>query len=95
MTWKPKKLETMDPALECKIIVAVVPESCAGPGWSNQVLWVYWKDGDGKIHMDSLQPDEWSKSVAVAALFRVLESAHLAMLGAVRRGELWPEKRPF
>jgi hypothetical protein len=39
-------------------IVAVVPDRCTGPGWVNTPVWVYWRDEEGTIHQDCLQPEE-------------------------------------
>lgn len=40
-------------------ILAVVPEYCAGPGWTNKVLWVYIGDMSArKFRFDCYQPEE-------------------------------------
>lgn len=71
-------------------VVAVVPESCEGPGWSNRVIWVFVRDGDGKLRMEALQPEEQTETMYL--MFDTLESAHGVMLAEVRRA-LKPKKR--
>jgi hypothetical protein len=44
-------------------IVAVVPESCSGPGWSNWILNVYIRDAEGKIREECLQKTELSEAM--------------------------------
>ena len=44
-------------------IVAVVPESCSGPGWSNWIVNVYIRDADGKIREECLQQTELSEAM--------------------------------
>lgn len=61
-------------------IVAVVPESASGPGWANQVVWVY-IDGPGGIRMDCLQPSEMSEQMQI--LFAPGAAMHAALLDAV------------
>lgn len=41
-------------------IVAVVPENCSGPGWSNSPVWVFIESNDGKLRRECLQPKEQS-----------------------------------
>ena len=43
-------------------IVGVWAEKAAGPGWSNQLVWVCIRDQlDGSYRVDALQPDEQTK----------------------------------
>lgn len=44
-------------------IVAVVPESCSGPGWSNWIVNVYIRDADGRIREECLQQTELSDAM--------------------------------
>ena len=39
-------------------IVAVIPEWCAGPGWSNAPTWVYIATNDGRLRQECIQPEE-------------------------------------
>ena len=41
-------------------IVAVVPESCSGPGWSNWIVNVYIREPNGQIREECLQKSEVS-----------------------------------
>lgn len=57
-------------------VVCVYPESCAGPGWANQVYWVIvQKEGGGRIRMEALQPDEMTPEMRT--VFGALESLHV------------------
>lgn len=63
-------------------IIAVVPEYCAGPGWSNAVLWVHIADGNtGKYRTESIQPDERNRDQWV--LFKAGEAMHQALIDSV------------
>lgn len=64
-------------------VVAVVPEYCSGPGWSNAVVWVYQQDGNGKITRICLQPDE--QPAALVALFAIGAVTHKAMITALNQ----------
>lgn len=65
-------------------VVCVYPESCSGPGWSNQVYWVIvQKDGGGKMRLESLQPEEITSKMWT--VFGALESLHgIAREGAAK-----------
>lgn len=62
-------------------LLAVVPEYAHGPGWSNAILWLHVRKGDGTLRTEALQPGERSREQDV--LFRVLATAHDAMLGTI------------
>lgn len=62
-------------------IIAVVPEYCSGPGWRNSPIWVYIGTNDGRLKTECIQPED--QTVEQMHLFRVCESAHLAMLSSV------------
>lgn len=61
-------------------IVAVVPEPASGPGWGNQVVWVY-IDGPSGIRFDCLQPSEMSEPMQI--LFAPGAAMHSALVDAV------------
>lgn len=65
-------------------VVCVYPESCAGPGWANQVYWVIvQKEGGGRIRLESLQPDEMTDEMRT--VFKALENLHgVARSGAAK-----------
>jgi hypothetical protein len=48
---------------ERETIVAVVPESCSGPGWSNWIVNVYIRDANGRIREECLQKMELSDAM--------------------------------
>lgn len=62
-------------------VVAVVPERCAGPGWSNTPVWVYIATNDGRLREECIQPDE--RTPAMHALFHAGEAMMAALMLAV------------
>lgn len=74
---KPKKIKL---ALG-ESIVAVVPEKCHGPGWSNTPVWVYIQTNDGRLREECIQPGE--RTLEMYALFNVGEAMCRALLDAV------------
>lgn len=66
-------------------IIGVVPEECNGPGWSNQLLWVYWIGDNQQILQYALQPEEWNSSTALVSLFKIGSTVHLELLRAVQQ----------
>ena len=62
-------------------VVAVVPEHCAGGGWSNSVVWVHISDHLGNIRTECLQPDE--QTPEMRTLFDAGAIMHRALVGAV------------
>ena len=63
-------------------IIAVVPEYCDGPGWSNRVLWVHIADGNtNTFRTEAIQPDERNRDQVV--LFKAGEAMHQALIGSV------------
>ena len=63
-------------------IIAVVPEYCSGPGWSNRVLWVHIADGNTRTYRtEAIQPDERNRDQVV--LFKAGEAMHQALVGSV------------
>ena len=61
-------------------IAAAVAERCAGPGWSNTPVIVYYYDRQ-ELHCEYLQPEE--QSAEMRALFSVCAEANAAMTSAV------------
>jgi hypothetical protein len=39
-----------------KNIITAWAEPAVGPGWSNFPIWYIWRDGNGKLHQDCIQP---------------------------------------
>ena len=63
-------------------VIAVVPESCSGPGWSNRLVSVHIVDyAEGKHRVVYLQPSEQPMEMLLS--FRLLEQAHLLGLGLI------------
>ena len=51
-------------------IVAIVPESACGPGWTNRLYWVHIVDSATNMHrLESIQPNESTERLT--ALFSV------------------------
>lgn len=48
-------------------ILAVVPQKCSGPGWSNFVAWVYIGNSCGEVRTDCLQQEDWSDDLFALA----------------------------
>lgn len=47
-------------------IVAVNPEKCDGPGWSNYLIWVIiGKNGSNDLRQASIQPDDFTKEINI------------------------------
>ena len=64
-------------------IIAAVPESCAGPGWSNRVIWVHIGNADTRTYRtECIQPED--QTLEQHTLFGIAERAHLAMVGTVK-----------
>jgi hypothetical protein len=62
-------------------VVAAWAESAAGPGWSNQPIWVLVKSRlDGALRIECLQPHEQTHELMT--LYRVSEAAHRALTRA-------------
>jgi len=57
-----------------KRIVAVRPETCSGPGWFNQVLWVYERQEDGSIIEYGVQQEDWLTWPAASVMFSAAEA---------------------
>lgn len=67
---------------DTEAIVAVVPETAAGPGWTNRVIWVHIVDTNtGKYRCEAIQPDE--QTPEMKALFDVCEQAAKSLLACV------------
>ena len=80
-------MTTLKPKVQIKLkkhehIIAVVPEYCAGPGWSNPVLWVHIADGNTSTYRtEAIQPDERNRDQVV--LFKAGEAMHQALIDSV------------
>lgn len=75
----PKQIELADG----ERIIAVVPETCSGPGWINSVVWVHIADKAGKLRTEAIQPNE--QTPQLRTLFKVGEAMCWTLLHAVPR----------
>lgn len=66
--------------IEGKIVCAFA-EPAAGPGWANSPLWYIVRDGDGKLTMHCLQPEE--QTAEIGLLYRTSAALHGTMVRAV------------
>ncbi len=66
-------------------IIAVVPEVCSGPGWSNHVVWVYIQQADKHLRTEAIQSAEMS--LDLRTLFAVGATLHKELVGAVKTKE--------
>ncbi len=62
-------------------VVAVVPERCNGPGWSNAPTWVFIETPDGRMRQECIQPDE--RTPDLHTLFSAGEAMCNALAAAV------------
>ena len=80
-------MTTLKPKVQIKLkkhehIIAVVPEYCHGPGWSNPVLWVHIADGNtNTFRTEAIQPDE--RNLNQVVLFKAGEAMHQALIASV------------
>lgn len=69
-------------------VVAVVPERCNGPGWSNSPVWVFVATNDGRLREECIQPNE--RTPQMHALFHAGEAMCMALMGAVPQRRIKP-----
>lgn len=62
-------------------IIAVVPDRCSGPGWSNAPTWVYIEQADGMLRTECIQPSE--RGPDLQALFAAGLAICEAMINSV------------
>lgn len=64
-------------------VIAVVPEYCSGPGWSNEVTMVYIVHfPSGKLRTECIQPDERPSDLTI--LFEPGAAMSIALQKSVR-----------
>jgi hypothetical protein len=80
----PSDVETSPP----RHVVAAWAEHASGPGWSNRLVNVLYRDGNGMLTIERLQPDQ--QTADMSTLFDVSATVTLSMIAAVpmekRRG---------
>ena len=64
-------------------IVAVYPERAAGPGWGNRIFWCVVQDGNKKVRLEALQPEDWNPDLFL--LFPILVAAHAELMKVIDR----------
>jgi len=63
-------------------VLAVVPEHCSGPGWTNTPVWVYIvNDLTGAVRTESIQPER--QTAAMLTLFDTAVAIQKALKNAV------------
>lgn len=64
-------------------VIAVVPEYCSGPGWSNAVAWVHIIDySTGKHRCEDIQPEE--RTLDLSVLFSPGAAIASALMSSVK-----------
>lgn len=63
-------------------VIAVVPERCNGPGWSNSPVWVFIATNDGGLREECIQPEE--RTPELNALFHAGEAMCAALKDTIR-----------
>ena len=64
-------------------VLTAYAEGASGPGWANQPIWVIVRDGNGALRQECIQPER--QTAEMLTLYRISQSAHLAMTAAVER----------
>lgn len=63
-------------------VVTAYGETAAGPGWSNQPLWVILRNSSGRIRQIAIQPEQ--QTADMIALYAVSNVVHRQMAAAVK-----------
>ncbi len=58
-------------------VITAWAESCAGPGWANQPVWVLVQDATGKLRIECLQPCHQSSDMLTIFGFSSLASIRM------------------
>ena len=64
-----------------KKLIAAWAEYVAGPGWSNNLVWYVYRNHNGKIEVDCLQPED--QSPEIVRLFPISAIVSSTFFGAV------------
>lgn len=62
-------------------IISAWAEPAAGPGWANTPVWYIYRDHDGILQQDCLQPDEQGSDVR--KMYNISAAIHFQFLGLV------------
>lgn len=63
-------------------IVTAYGENAAGPGWSNQPLWVILRNSDGRLRQIAIQPEQ--QTPEMIALYAISNVVHRQISAAVK-----------
>ena len=66
-----------------KIVVCAFANSAGGPWWANAPVWVVLRDGDGRLSIADLQPDE--QSALMRQLYIISENVNRMMCAEAER----------
>ena len=75
-------------------VVTAWAESCSGPGWANQLVWVLVQDREGKLRLEALQPDEQSGDMQAIFRYSALAAADMTR-AAWKLGSSNPAESPI
>ena len=64
-------------------IVTVYAVMASGPGWANTPLFVIYRDGNGLLHEDAIQPEDQTKEIRT--IFEIAAIVHSKLLLATKR----------
>ena len=59
-------------------IVTVYAVMASGPGWANTPLFVIYRDGNGMLHEDAIQPEQQTREIR--ELFEIAALVHKRLL---------------
>ncbi|KKN08165.1 hypothetical protein LCGC14_1059420 [marine sediment metagenome] len=62
-------------------IISAWAEPAAGPGWANTPVWYIYRDDEGLLQQDCLQPAEQSRDII--NLYAIDHAVHSRLLGLV------------
>lgn len=61
-------------------VITAFAEPAAGPGWSNQPIWVIIRDGNGQLRQECIQPEQ--QTYEMLLLYRASYELHSSMAKA-------------
>lgn len=64
-------------------ILAAWGESCSGPGWSNRLIWVLYRDANGKLQIHGIQPGD--QTPLMFNFFRASEAINSELVAEIRQ----------
>ena len=64
-------------------VISAHAEPADGPGWSNQAVWVVYRDKNNKLREFAIQPND--QTPGMHALYRISAEVHRQMKAEVER----------